>query len=267
MPPELEITLPDNVILSFYPENTPLEKMVKLASTLDFMEEIEIMKKVGFSPPMNLLIYDNYLALGLYHTGDGMGVGIRPYSDEMLKTWIDIALSLRKHPIRVIDKTQKENFTERLKPRTGLDWIEYDSQILREIKDKHCKAQKYLESVTLSKDLYAVLEFWGKVEVMHWRIKDYSSLKDPKTLIEGIICELQGKQRHDPPIENIEKMLKEKHPEALIMREPLRYCSCGDESKPWSCLAHLFEKAYAKQIGLKGKIIPVLKSSSEGYLN
>jgi hypothetical protein len=118
----------------------------------------------------------------------------------------------------------------------------------------------------LSKDLYALINFWGKVEVMHWRINDYSSFSDPKTLISGIICENKGRQRYQSTIENVESMLKEKHPKALVIREPLKYCSCGEESKPHSCLAHLFEKAYAKKIGFEGELMTEM-DIPQGYSN
>lgn len=247
------LKLANDTKVSLYPKNGNLEAMVSLVHTPDFLQETEVMKEIGFSPPFNLLVYDQLLALGLSMSNHSLSVGIKTYSDESLLDWVDMALSLRKHPIRVVEKTtQAGEMFRRLKPRIDLDWIEYDAatQTVRERQGFACAAQNYLQSRPPSNELYALREYKGQVEVIHMRIDESRIFVGPENIKIGAQCVGHGKQFFDTPIADVEAKLRAEHPNALVLQEPLTYCSISTESKPWACLAHLFELIYAKKRGL-----------------
>lgn len=243
------ITLPNSVEVLCLPEKGNLEGMVALAASSDFVHETEIMKQRNNFPPFNLLVYDNFLALGLFGSNREVSACIRDYSQELLISWIDTALAQYGTPIRIVEKTsEKGKMLERIKPRTDYDWVEYDpkSEVLREIRGKPCQARVLLESMPESNELYAVHEYYGNVEVVHMRI----ATEEGERLV-GLQCKPVGEVGYytGKTLEEVEKMLKKQHPNTLVVREPLAYCAFGSSSRPFSCLAVIFEEVYARKIG------------------
>ena len=246
---ERRITLPNSIEVLCFSEKDNLEEILALAESSDFIHETEIMKQRGNFPPFNLLVYDNLLALGLFGSNGEVGACIRNYSQELLIGWIDTALAEYGTPIRIVEKTsEKGKMLERIKPRTDYDWIKYNpkSEVLREIMGKPCQARLLLESMPESNELYAVSEHYGNVKVVHMRI----ATEEREGLV-GLQCRPVGEVQcyNGKTSEGVEKMLKEQHPNALVVREPLAYCSQGSSSRPFSCLAVIFEEVYARKIG------------------
>ena len=252
MSKKLCINLPNSVDVNFFVEPNNLYEAARIFSSLDFIKETEIMKKVRNFPPFNLLIYDEFMALGLYNEKGVVGVGIRDYCQEGMIEWIDMALSLRKHPIRVVEKTSNEGeMFKRISSRMNLPWIEYDkpTQVIREISGARCPIDDYLESAPISKELYSLVNYDGQVHVAHKKINDNHTKFENGKHLDVLLCEDMGIEIIDSNLDAIELFLRKENPDALIIHEPLTYCGMGCKEVPYSCLAAKFEKWYAKKIG------------------
>ena len=246
------ITLPNDVEVTLYLQNGNLEKMASLANSKDFLQETEVMKARGNSPPFNLLIYDQLMALGLYMQDSRVCAAIRDYDPTGMIDWIDMALSLRQHPIRMVEKTSsKGEMFKRLEPRLSLSWIEYEpeTQVLREIPGAKCPIDHFFETAQPKSVLYSLCSYQGKTEVLKMTIHDHIlDDADNGDVSEKIKCEGSPIERYDAPIEEVEATLRQQNPNALVVREPLIYCSHGIESRPWCCLPVKFEIFYRDKI-------------------
>jgi hypothetical protein len=242
---EKRVRLPNDVEVRMYGNEGKLGAMTEIVTGTDFIEETETMKRVSRFPPMSILMYDDFMALGFHE--DRVVVGMNEYKESHFLEWVDRALSLGKHPVRVIGKTSDEAETlKRLEPRTKLDWIEYDpaSKVLKEIDGAPCPAKKYLESLPASNELYSVLEYMGRVLVVRMKID--------RNLETGVIqCHsVDGEKSYALPIEQVENIIRNESPGVPIVREPLKFCNVSDDKKPWACLAHIFETTYADKNGI-----------------
>ena len=256
---ENNIILGNGVEVSFCPHSDGLlERMISLAKTPDFLAETENMKERGLKTPFNFVIYDDILALGLStHRGD-VDVRFFPYDELFFVDRIDMALSLRGHPVAVVNKTSsQEEFLKRISSRTKLDWIEYDEEtgILREVAGKPCLARTYLMSQPASRDLYALYEYARPGEegvlAVHMRIDtNRVNFFESFGLSPGIQCIGSIPEEYHEPIDDVEKRIRAEHPHTLVMKSPLAYCVQGCEEKPYSCLACVFEKVYAEKTGI-----------------
>jgi hypothetical protein len=252
----LEKVIETGVPVSIFADERTLGTMEQIVDSLDFMQETEVMLEVGYFPAWNLLVYDDVLALGLYSTNESLGVGMRPYSQQGMMDWIDKALAEWGTPIRVVDKTTVPGeFARRLAERTNCEWVEYDpkTQVLREKPGAKCTARKQLEAAFAFhpfKEVYAVspmpFEESPFTHVVHLELKDQAH-RIGQYQLEGIRCEGEGTDL-PLPLEKAETQLKEMHPEAVVLRQPLMYCNQLSPNKPFSCIACHFEKAYAEKV-------------------
>lgn len=251
-----EIVLPNSVKVSFYPKKDTLERMLEIANTPDFLEETEIMKKLKNFPPASILVYDDFMALGLYDSGGNNTVGFREYKHDLLMEYVDWAIALRGHAIRIVEKTsKKDEIFERLKPVIDYEWVEYDkpTQALREKTGVPCEPEKIFENLPLTDEAFAISDFGpNEVKTVHMKIKETYSVPNSTGGLKGVICEGQGRKFYEnAKIEEIEEKLRKSYPNALIVREPFAYCSHGCKAKPFSCIAVKFERAYARKKGME----------------
>ena len=259
MAADTEFFLPNGVKVNLFEEDPHFEEALEIATSKDFLHETNIMQEIGNFPPYHLMVYDNVLGLGTLIRGGGFAVGLRDYDEELLKQFVEMPLSLWLSPVRVVNKTtDPEETFRRIKPWMEKDWIEYDpdTQVLKEISGKTCPAQIYLQSMPPCKDLYTTCESFGTVYVSHKQIEDLTigviqKIGDKE--VGEIRADLQAMALEDGPyegsLESVEVKLREEHPEAIIIREPLSFCSQGSSSKPYSCIATMFERIYAKKKG------------------
>lgn len=235
---------------SFIPGEKEIEKMLPIANSLDFLTEIEAMKSYASYAPFTLLVYDDILALGVFFNNENLSVSLRPYSGSMVRDYVEKALSECKEPIKVIEKTTTHGeVLRKLKPIIDLDWINYnpETNVIRE-KDEPCYAQRCLEQMPLGEDLYSLTEWNGKIRVIHMKLTKNVIAMSPGCLIAGLKCVGAGSEFYDDDIQSLERQLQESHPDALVIRQPLKYCSVGNEIKPYACLARIFEQTYVNKL-------------------
>jgi hypothetical protein len=237
------IVLPNEVTVRFFPKSDTLESMMEIARSKDFLAETMMMQEIGNCPPMNLLVYDDFLALGLFGENK-LDVGISQYSPNLLLQYVDTALSLRHHPIRIIDKTSDREMSQRISPRTSLDWIEYDqrSQVIRENKAVQCPIDRYLSSAQTHDQLFTLSQEYGETFVNHWKIV----IDGPAH--QGLISEGQEIETFQDNMDNVESFIRQSYPHALVGREPLMFCGLSSPSIPYSCIGVKFERWYAERI-------------------
>ncbi len=234
-------------------EDSELERMIEVVTGTEFLDETDRMFENRRITPFTLLVYKDILALGVY-TEDGMiNVGVKKYSNDQLLDWVDKALSLFKHPLRVVNMN-KSDFAERLASRASLGWIDYNPslELITEKKGVKCPAENFLESNPPNKDLYAISKQFNEVEVAHLRIDiDGNSLQ----------CLDYGTETFNLPIGDVEDMMRLMHPDSLVLREPLAFCSAKCDNKPYACLAVKFESVYARKAGF------LARPKSDYFLN
>lgn len=232
-----------------------LDKLVGVEAIIegdDFFRETEQMFQQGSSPPFTLLVYDNLLAFGTYFRNSNLWVLWYPYSQEMLKDRIDIALSFYKQPLRAVDKTTNGELISRLEPRINLPWVSYHptTGIIQE-KNENCFAKKLFDSQSIvTEELCSLYVDERKVHAVRMRIHhEQVTNRDRGTVVSGVKCQFAGHNEYDGSIDDIEAMLRKAEPSLMILRQPLQYCHDGPDQRPWSCLARIFELAYTKRNG------------------
>jgi len=245
------VELPNSVTVRVNMADDNLKDMLKLLVDKDFVEQTSLMRDSRSKADFNLLVYDSVLALGIHSEVDKFGVALKGYSHEGLINCLDTALSLYNKPIRVIPKTStKQEFYKRMSCRLDLDWLTFDSydNILTEVKSKPCPAYQALDSLPPAKDLYALTSIEGKTYAAHLNLEESEEDSTATSTVRvNLKCICTRNLKYDDSIDNVEKMLHDTHPDALVIREPLRYCTCGSESKPSACLAVMYERMYAKK--------------------
>ena len=140
---------------------------------------------------------------------------------------------------------------ERIKKWTDMDWIAYDpiTDILGEVKGRSCAARQYLESMPVNNELFAISQYHDKVKVVHMYIdEEFVAVGSAGEIKEGLMSRGKERQEYDAPIEEVEAMVRHKNPDALVVIEPLSFCSTN-EVQSWSCLGCIFEEVYADKMG------------------
>ena len=247
------VILPNSAKAMFSPEEESVGRIWDVVKSEDFLRETDAMFRRGNSPPFSLLVYDDLLVLGIHDTSGNVAAMLHSYSDEHLMNDADIPLALYKQPLFVADKTtDKGEFSRRIKLRADLGWIEYDpdTHILREMKGVPCAAEEFLNSLpAIGRDLFAIKEYEGVVVAVHLQMHNQQvNDRHNGLIVEGIKCTGAGKSTYDDlSMEQVEEMVRQMHPGAIIIREPLFYCTELIDSKPYSCLATKFERAYVSK--------------------
>jgi hypothetical protein len=87
---ENDFYLPNGSKVFLESEKNNFEKLITLAKSEDTLNETEIMKKIGNFPPFSLLVYDEFLGWGNYHSkNEEIFLTITDYSDQLFADWID----------------------------------------------------------------------------------------------------------------------------------------------------------------------------------
>lgn len=229
-----------------------LEEIVQIINSREFLEEVKVMDLFRGVPPFHLLVYDKFLALGIYGEDKKISLGVKSYSESNLLSWIDTFISFDHNELRIVNKMDApEEFKKRLDLRTKLPWINYNlkTNLISEIQKEDCLFKKHLREMPLTNELYSLYEIYGKTFAVHLKINDEINFVGDAGLIPGIKSEGRGTQEYKLPIEEVEEKLKTEHPEALVFRAPLLTCTFYYGPKYGSCLGNIFEEVYAEKLG------------------
>ncbi len=263
---EYNFCLTDSLSGKIYYDSGKLEEMLSLVNSSDFLKEAKTMELFRGVPPFNLLLYNDFLVLGIYGTNKKISLGINVYSDHNFLSWLDGPLSFNKSGVRILDKSgNPKEFKRRLELRTKFDWISYNPQteVMREVLEKKCAFRNYLESMPESDELYSLMNLNGKTFVVHMKInKNFNFIDSKGNLSKGIRCEGQGVKEYNLPINQVEEKIKKENSKALIFSSPLLTCTKFWGLKEGACIANIFEEVYAEKLGFKTKRE---KNNSNGF--
>lgn len=244
------ITLPQGALVSFSWKDQRIDDILDILGRKDFAQEAIGIAQIGGAMPFNLLMYDNVIAYGVNSNNGASMIGLREYSEDLFLHCLDQPLSVFNRPIRVVDKTQDSSiFKDRMRQRTALSWMSYDqsTQVLGEVAGAACAAEKILEFMPASKDLYALSRIGGKTQVLHMRIceSEYPGMREQG--MRHIMCRGIETVLLEDGLDMALSRYEAEHNDAIVLASPLMYCSEACSTKPYSCLAVKFEQAYARK--------------------
>nr|AQS31202.1 hypothetical protein [uncultured archaeon] len=256
------IFLPGLVNVFLRSDKNKLEELEDIARSDSTLNELNIIKKIGIFPPFSIFVYDYFLGWGIYYAENGrVNPTLTDYSDKMFMDFIDCSFSFNQSPLRVIKKIDRfEEFSRRIKLRTGFDWIEYNykTQIMRESPTKSCGIQKPLDmdySIPPRKEIYSLSEGEGYVLVNYFKIEEFEKDRGGKIKFS---CECE-REKYAMSVGAVEEMIISKDSRALIVKEPLLGCSRNIIKFP-PCISNIFMRDYIKKRNLK-----VLDGSGKGF--
>lgn len=251
----------DSINVQLFAGPDEQEAMRKFIGSWDFEGGVEHAMSDDKFPPVRLLVFDDYLAMGFITRDGERSIAVKPNTDNNFFDWVDKSLSVLYHSLKIVDLTSDAgSVIQKLVPITDLDWIDYDpvEHILGEVRTRECDARKYLEVAmpeqtveqSTQKDLYSVSTAYdGRTEVVHMRIDNSYCGMTEENIMSDIRCQGQSTTYHDEPVEEMKALLREQHPDALVLKAPLNFCTHTCPIKGYGCLPAIFEEVYSSKVG------------------